>query len=175
MSDAADDTFISQLSRAVTTDLFPFTPQNLGLGHYSAEHWIGSHPDFAPCDVAPVNHGWFPLRGEGSYLPIDYTSSAAYDFQWADAPRRSSAPAGCLSRKIEEDVRKKDDVLFREYYYLAGSLFRWFKIYDQAPPTNSWVWRWYPKGSEWLQGVEQHRSDVVTKLSRPFWDEGVPF
>ena len=175
MNDAAGDTLVSQLRRAVTTELFPLTPQNLGLGQYSVEHWIGSHPDFAPCDIAPVRHSWFPLRGEGSYLPNDYTGSKAYDFQWADAPRRSSAPAGSLSRKVEKEVGRKDDLIFREYYYLAGRLFCWFRLYGKPPPVTSWVWRWFPKGDKWREGVEQHGSDVVTKLSKPFWDEGVPF
>jgi len=175
MNDAAGDTLVSQLRRAVTTELFPFTPQNLGLDQYSVEHWIGSHPDFEPCDVAPVRHSWFPLFTGGSYLPNDFTSSRSYDFMWARAPRRSSAPVGQLSRKTETMATETDNIVFREYYYLAGNLFRWFKLYNKAPPQNSWVWQWYPSGNEWMQGAKKHGSDVVTKLSKPFWDEGVPF
>jgi len=175
MNNAAGDTLVSQLRRAVTTELFPFTPQNLGLDQYSVEHWIGSHPDFEPCDVAPVRHSWFPLFTGGSYLPNDYTSSRAYDFMWSHAPRRSTAPAGRLSRKREKEAMEKDDIVFREYYYLAGNLFRWFKLYNKAPPWNSWVWQWYPKGNEWMLGAKKHGSNVVTELSKPFWDEGVPF
>ncbi|KAL7533065.1 hypothetical protein ACHAXR_009141 [Thalassiosira sp. AJA248-18] len=175
MHDAVGDTLVSQLRRTITTELFPFTPQNLGLDQYSVEHWIGSHPDFEPCDVAPMRHSWFPLFAGGSYLPNDYTSSRVYDFMWSQAPRRSSAPVGRLSRHREKDATEKDAIVFREYYYLAGNLFRWYKLYDKAPPRNSWTWQWYPKGNEWMVGAEKYGSEVVTKLSKPFWDEGVPF
>jgi len=175
MNSAAGDALVSSLRGAVTTELFPFTPQNLGLGQYSVEHWIGSHPDFEPCDVAPVRHSWLPLFTGGSYLANDYTSSRAYDFMWSPAPRRSSAPVGYLSRMREKKAMETNGTVFREYYYLAGNLIRWFKLYNKAPPWNSWVWQWYPKGDEWMIGAKKHGLDVVTKLSKPFWDEGVPF
>ena len=175
MNDAADDTLVSQLRGALTTDLFQFTPQNLGLDQYSVEHWIGSHPDFKPCDVAPVRHSWFPLFTGGSYLPNDYSSSRTYDFKWSEAPRRSSAPPGRLSRKIEKMTIEKDDVAFREYFYLAGNLYRWYRLYNGVPPLDSWAWKWYPRGDQWMQGAKKYGSNVVTKLSKPFWDEGVPF
>ena len=176
MNDAASETLVSQLRGATTTQLFPFTPQNLGLDQYSVEHWIGSHPDFEPCDVAPVRHSWFPLFTGGSYLPNEYTRSQVYDFMWSQAPRRSSAPVGRgLDRRKERDVNEKDDVVFREYCYLAGNLFRWHKLYNKAPPWNSWVWQWYPKGEEWMMGAKKYSHEVVTKISKPYWDEGVPF
>ncbi|KAL7432313.1 hypothetical protein ACHAXH_002531 [Discostella pseudostelligera] len=175
MNDLAGDTLVSQLRRSITTELFEFTPQTVGLDQYSVEHWIGSHPDLEPCDVAPVRYSWFPLLAGGSYLANDYSSSRSYDFIWADAPRRSSAPGRRLRRKIERTAMEKDEIAFREYYYLAGNLFRWHRLYGKSPPWSSWVWQWYPRGDEWMQGTKMYGSDVVTKLSRPYWDEGVPF
>jgi hypothetical protein len=167
MHDAADDALVSQLRGAMTTELFQFTPQNLGLDQYSVEHWIGSHPDFRPCDVAPV------IFSNDSYLPNDYSRSQSYDFKWSKAPRRSSAPAGRLSREIEKMVIEKNDIAFREFFYLAGNLNRWKRLYNATPPSDSWVWKWYPRGNQWFQGVENYRSDVVTKLSKLFWDDRV--
>ena len=176
INDLAGDALVSQLRRATTTELFPFTPQNLGLNQYSVEHWIGSHPDFQPCDVAPVRSSLFPWFSGSSFVPNDYTSSKAYDFMWSEAPRRDSAPVGHhLCRTREKEAMAKDDIVFREYFYLAGNLLRWYNLYNKAPPWNSWVWKWYPKGNEWMEGTKKHGSDVVTKLSKPFWDEGVPF
>ncbi|KAL9183710.1 hypothetical protein ACHAXT_004566 [Thalassiosira profunda] len=162
-NDAAGETLVSQLRRAVTTDLFPFTPQNLGLGQYSVEHWIGSHPDLRPCDVAPVRHSWFPFFTGSPYLANDFTSSRAYDFMWSEAPRRSSAPPGQLSRTIEHRAIAKDATAYREYYYLAGNLLRWHNLYDKAPPWDSWIWKWYPRGDEWRDSAKKHGSNVVTK------------
>jgi hypothetical protein len=70
---------------------------------------------------------------------------------------------------------EKDDVAFREYFYLAGNIYRWYRLYNGTPPLDSWVWKWYPRGDKWLQGVKKYGSDVVTTLSKPYWNEGVPF
>ena len=176
MNDVAGDILVSHLRGAVTTELFQFTPQTLGLDQYSVEHWIGSHPNFEPCDVAPVRHSWFPLFSGGSYVPVDHLSSRAYDFQWAEAPRRSSAPEDRrLKPSRERRAIEKNATVFREYHYLAGNLFRWYRLYNMAPSSNSWVWKWYPRGDEWIQGVKKYGSSVVMNLSRQYWDEGVPF
>jgi len=176
MNDSAGNTLVSKLRGAITTELFQFTPQTLGLNQYSVEHWIGSDPDFKPCDVAPVRHSIFPIFSGGSYAPNDYRGSQAYDFQWALAPRRSSAPdERRLKRWRENRAVEKDDIAYREYHYLAGNLFRWYKLYSKAPPPNSWVWKWYPRGEEWMHGTKRYGSSVVENLSRQWWDEGVPF
>ena len=170
MNDVAGEILVSQLRGAVTTELFQFTPQTLGLNQYSVEHWIGSHPNFEPCDIAPVRHNWF-----GSYIPNEYARARAYDFQWAEAPRRSSAPDRRLKRRIEDTAIEKDAIAYREYHWLAGSLTRWYKLYDTAPAPRSWVWKWYPRGEEWKHGTKRYGSSVVLNLSKRFWDEGVPF
>lgn len=178
MNDAVGDTLVSQLRGTMTTELFKFTPQILGLEQYSVEHWIGSHPDFQPCDVAPVKRSWFPLFAGDSYIPNDYSSSRCYDFQWAEAPRRGGIGPSSIwqpRRTIEKRSRDEDEIAFREYYYLAGCLYRWYRLYNKAPSSDSWAWKWYPRGNEWLQGVKKYGTDVVTQISKPYWDEGVPF
>eukprot|EP00577_Skeletonema_sp_RCC1716_P000488 CAMPEP_0113382810 /NCGR_PEP_ID=MMETSP0013_2-20120614/6038_1 /TAXON_ID=2843 ORGANISM="Skeletonema costatum, Strain 1716" /NCGR_SAMPLE_ID=MMETSP0013_2 /ASSEMBLY_ACC=CAM_ASM_000158 /LENGTH=886 /DNA_ID=CAMNT_0000265337 /DNA_START=30 /DNA_END=2690 /DNA_ORIENTATION=- /assembly_acc=CAM_ASM_000158 len=175
MNGVASDVLVSQLGHVFTTELTPFTPQTLGMDQYSVEHWIGSHPDFQPCDVAPASRSWFPLNCGGSYNEVDYRRSNVYDFQWSIAPRRGSAPHGRVDCKTEQTIATKDDVLFREYSYLAGNLYRWYKLYNKAPPADSWIWQWFPKGDSWFHGVENHGSRVVQELTKPYADEGVPF
>ena len=175
MNEVASDALVSHLGHVFTTELTPFTPQTLGMDQFSVEHWIGSHPDFQPCDVAPVSRSGFPLSCGGSYNETDYSRSNVYDFQWSIAPRRGSAPHGGIDCKTEQRLETKDDVLFREYSYLAGNLYRWYKMYNKAPPSDSWIWQWFPKGDSWLRGVENHGSRVVQELTRPYADEGVPF
>mmetsp|Transcript_20907 Transcript_20907/g.42609 ORF Transcript_20907/g.42609 Transcript_20907/m.42609 type:complete len:888 (+) Transcript_20907:64-2727(+) len=175
MNHIADDVLINHLERAFTTELTPFTPRNLGLHQYSIEHWIGSHPDFKPCDVAPVTKSWFPFLTGRSYIPNDYSSSRVYDFLWGLAPRRSSIPPNSrrFSERKESIVQRRDEFIFREYYYLAGNLHRWYKLYNKAPPITSWVWQWFPKGDDWWRGNVAYGSNVVEKLTEPFTDEGV--
>ena len=174
MNEIASDALVSQLGNIFTSELVHFTPQTLGMDQYSVEHWIGSHPDFQPCDVAPVSRSWFPLQCGGSYYEADYGHSNVYDFQWSLAPRRGSAPNGQIDCMTEKQLASKDDVLFREYSYLAGSLSRWYKLYSKAPSADSWVWQWFPKGDAWFHGVQSHGSKVVQELTKPFADEGVP-
>lgn len=175
MNDAASDALVSQLGHVFTTELAPHNPQTLGMDHYSVEHWIGSHPDFQPCDIAPVSRSWFPLKCGGSYNEVDYSRSNVYDFQWSIAPRRGSAPNGRIDCKAEQNLATKDEVLFREFSYLAGNLYRWYKLYNKAPPPDSWIWQWFPKGESWFHGVQNHGSRVVQELTKPYADEGVPF
>ena len=175
MNGIASDALVSHLGNIFSTELTPFTPQTLGMDQYSVEHWIGSHPDFQPCDVAPVSRSWFPLKCGGSYYDVDYGRSNVYDFQWSLGPRRNSAPNGLINCMTEQRIATKDENLFREYSYLAGNLFRWYTLYNKAPPADSWIWQWFPKGDLWFHGLENHGSNVVQELTKPYADEGVPF
>ena len=41
----------------------------------------------------------------------------------------------------------------RERYLLAGLLISWYFLYNETPPDSSWIWDWYPDGTEWRQAV----------------------
>jgi len=148
MNQIAGDILISHLRGIFTAELFSFTPQNLGLEQYSVEHWIGSHPDLKPCDAAPMNS-------------ISESSNEVFDFLWAQAPRRSSAPLGLLSQERETKVLEKPDIVLREYYYLAGNYFRWYKLYNKSPPSSSWIWQRFPNGEMWMDGVPDFMDQVL--------------
>ena len=177
MNNLSEDALLTHLERSFTSELFPFTPQNLGIGHYSVEHWIGSHPDIKPCDIAPVKKRWLPWFRGNAYIANDYSSSRIYDFRWGLAPRRSHAPVGALASKTESSVRENDTTLFRDYFYLAGNLYKWTKLYNRLPPENSWVWNWFPGGDVWKAGVSENGSEVVNEFTLKYADpnQGVPF
>mmetsp|Transcript_28003 Transcript_28003/g.58862 ORF Transcript_28003/g.58862 Transcript_28003/m.58862 type:complete len:898 (-) Transcript_28003:127-2820(-) len=178
MHDIVDDVLVKKVEGVYTAELSRFTPRNLGLDQYSIEHWIGSHPDFRPCDVAPVptytptstrNQAYSPVL-----VPNEYSSKDVYDFSWGLAPRRKSTPpyTSTFSERKEVITQNRLRYIFREYSYLAGNLHRWYRLYKKAPSTKSWVWQWYPKGDEWRRGAITHGSDVVEKLSAPFVEDG---
>ncbi|KAL7468423.1 hypothetical protein ACHAXS_008662 [Conticribra weissflogii] len=178
MNDLVDDVVVRKVEGVYTTELSRFTPRNLGLDQYSVEHWIGSHPDFQPCDVAPVPTNTPISKRNQIYSPVlvpnEYSSKAVYDFSWGLAPRRKSTPpyTSTFSERKELMTQNRLRYIFREYSYLAGNLHRWFQLYNKAPPAKSWVWEWYPKGNEWRRGVIAHGSNVVAKLSAPFVEDG---
>ncbi|KAL3796945.1 hypothetical protein HJC23_000698 [Cyclotella cryptica] len=177
MNNHAGEALVTHLERSFTTNLFPFTPQNLGLSHYSVEHWIGSHPDIKPCDVAPIVTSWFPFLTGNAYTSNDYSSSRIYDFRWGLAPRRGSAPIGTLPAAKEKEVIEMETLLFREYFHMAGHLHRWYHLYGVAPPGNSWVWDWFAKGDVWREGVAVNGSAVINEITMRYADpnQGVPF
>ena len=177
MNEIAGKTLVTHLERSFTSELFAFTPQNLGLDHYSVEHWIGSHPDIKPCDVAPVKKSWIPWFRSNAYIANDYSSSRIYDFLWGVAPRRSHAPIGTLAAATERAVREKETSLFRDYFYLAGNLFKWNELGLGHPPEESWIWNWFPGGDVWKEGIALNGSAVVDEFTLKYADpnQGVPF
>ena len=177
MNKIAGETLVAHLERSFTTELFAFTPQNLGLYHYSVEHWIGSHPDIKPCDVAPVKKSWIPWFRSNAYIANDYSSSRIYDFLWGVAPRRSHAPIGTLAKGTERAVSQEEASLFREYFYLAGNLFKWNELGLGHPSEESWVWKWFPGGDIWKKGVALNGSAVINEFTLKYADpnQGVPF
>lgn len=159
MNDIAGETLLSLLSNMFTTELYPFTPKILGMRQHWVEHWIGSHPDFQPCDTSPTT---------GS-------TTGTWNFFWAKAPRGSSAPNQLMSPEKEKQVLQTPDVVLREYYFLAGKIYCWYKLYDKAPSWDSWVWEYYPQGEMWRFGNSLLGSGVVEELTSPATNDGVPF
>ena len=159
INDLGDDSMIMNLRDKFLLSLFPFTPQSLGMQQYSIEHWIGAHPNLKPCDVAPMNDvSW------NEPLSIQMNK-----YSWALAPRRSGAPPGHpINAEKESSKRRTGDVVIREYYYLAGNLFRWYRLYNVAPDDSSWVWQWFPDGQIWNIGVKLFGSEVVNRITQEY-------
>jgi hypothetical protein len=38
---------------------------------------------------------------------------------------------------------------------LAGFLLKWDYIYKAIPPSDSWIWRWFPDGEQWKKGMKR--------------------
>jgi len=126
-----------------------------GLNRYAAEHWVGSHPSIVPCDVG------------GQYSSFDYwiennRRNVTEDYKWAMAPRTQGEPI-----KTEVEEKKFQNLLGdkmlrkKEYFMLAGKLFVWQELYNQAPPQSSWAWNFYPDGHAWKQLVQKHGNQTV--------------
>lgn len=156
MYNITGDTYLAHLRKQFTTELFELDPQILGLHQHSIEHWIGGHPDLKPCDVAPMTDASTPGR------ILDRMKR----YSWSLAPRRGSAPAGYLTGDTESNFRSSREVAFREYYYLAGNIFRWHNLYDKIPASDSWVWQWYPDGQTWEDAAKLAGGDAVGVIGK---------
>ena len=159
MNDLGDDSMIMNVRDKFSLSLFPFTPQTLGMQQYSVEHWIGTHPYLKPCDVAP-------LDDDSLNKPFPTHKN---DYSWGMAPRRSCAPPGHPVNNEKESLGKRmSHVVLREYYFLAGHLFRWYRLYNAAPDENSWVWQWFRHGQIWKIGNKLFGSEVVNRITEEF-------
>ena len=149
----APEEFGPMLKKAVTSargsDRFTWSlfnasnPSILGLGRYSMEHWVGSHPSLRPCDIiasSPNLEQW-------------YNRSTAHSDFVTEAPQRTWYDIGWFrwNVSIVQEVLDSENK-FKEYFLLPGLLYKWKLLYGQIPADDSWVWKWYPRGYE-MRGV----------------------
>ena len=129
---------------------------HLGLGAYSMEHWVGSHPSLLPCDLSDRSMG----------LPY-WTSSIvnASDFQLTSGAHHNLGPSYECSLQQESIVRANKKLRKMEFYLLAGRIFKWYSLYGTVPPQSSFVWRYFPDGAAWTKGVTEHGSNVLHKFN----------
>ena len=156
MNDIAADVLLAQLEEVYTTKLIRFDERILGSYQHSVEHWIGSHPDLKPCDIGPM------------MMSSDHDENTILDdmkqYSLAVAPRRGSAPPGYINDEASElKFRLRREVALREYYYLAGNVLRWHRLYDKVPESTSWAWKWFPDGTLW-ESAAKSGEDAVNHL-----------
>jgi len=59
----------------------------------------------------------------------------------------------------------------REYFLLAGTLFKSIRLYNATPAQDSWIYKWFPDGPIWQKGVNQYGASVVNVLLKNYRDE----
>ena len=161
MNDIAGDALVAKVAKVYTTKLAQFDERMLGSYQHSAEHWIGSHPDLKPCDVAPMNTK--EINGRTLEEQMKHCS-------WSLAPHgRAGAPRGYgIDVEVEPKFRLKRAKSLREYYYLAGNVLRWHRLYDKMPDATSWAWQWFPDGHSWLAAARTSGADAVNIMTKHF-------
>jgi hypothetical protein len=144
MTEMVDKLFRLKEARLFDATLFPIdTPGYLGIGRYSSEHWIASHPDVIPCDQSTT--------ADLQYWRQEEKSVALH---WSMAPRHDiKSPYYRLNLTVLHDIMTNETRSQREYFLLPGFLFKWFELYGKAPPQKSWIWSWFPNGQHWKAAV----------------------
>lgn len=95
------------------------------------EQWLGSHPSLVPCDLA----GQFNLD---EWRLVDRTP---HDLTWNTLPR----PLQTIG----------------QYKMLLGNLFKWFNLYSEFPPDDSYAWKVFPDGEQIKQAVKIYGNQAV--------------
>jgi len=168
LRDAIGDVLLARLRQQIVSNLVPDRIDYWGLKRYATEHWIASHPDLVPCDVAPLKY-----RRKQAIRDNDIDDDL--DLTLSMAPRPSEeVPVGVvLNSTAKTLVLSNSGLRRREYQFLAGHLLKWYHLYGKAPPADSWVWNWFPEGALWRDGVAEHGDRVVEALTFEFVNDGV--
>ena len=151
---------VLQLRADKVWDMTLYNPKKggvLGVDRYSSEHWIASHPTVIPCDLSRTADFRYWVQG---------ARNVSDEATFALAPREDlSGPWFRLQKRdvvLSNRTRRR-----REFFLLAGALFKWYQLYDgELPPADSWVWRWFPDGADWWEKgvpyIRQHGLNVQT-------------
>eukprot|EP00977_Amphora_coffeiformis_P016990 scaffold5383_cov222-Amphora_coffeaeformis.AAC.31 len=163
LTDAVNDMFALKKQNLFRTDLYsPKKEGNLGLDRYAWEFWVGSNPSIRPCDLsrtANFRHWVHP------------TQSTALDLKWSMAPRHDIwAPWYRIQQGKRVTVLADPSRRMREYFLLAGTLFKSLRLYNATPAEDSWIYKWFPDGPIWRQGVRQYGPSVVNVLLQNYRD-----
>jgi hypothetical protein len=157
ITELTKDTLLMRLKGRLSMNLFSDRIDRYGLYRYAMEAWIGGHPSIQPCDVSKTNALMY-------WLDNDHDTDQ--EFEFAMAPRQPDAPFD-LDTNMEKKVRRDTEMRMKEYYFLAGKIFKWYTLYNEVPSRASWIWKWFPDGERWREGAELHGKNVVEILNGP--------
>jgi hypothetical protein len=171
MKSMYDESSTLQAKGVLTNHLFPNIKRKkmdnvsmrlFGLERFAMEHWVGSHPFVAPCDMAGVFAGNLSAWNQSG-------GANESDFVWNMAPHAPFRPVDYWSPFSESNV---DHILahkghrMREYFVLPGQLFKWVYLYNQVPPIDSWAMTWYPDRVEWRKRVRKLGVNILGSIKR---------
>jgi hypothetical protein len=152
--------------------LFPMT-DNVVVGKqaFAAEHWITSHPSLCPCDWSV--HARRIYYFENFTDPgIDPHISAKDAVEWEQQefgmiPRRTDNIsisvddiAGFIHPQQKQSIFSwKNEAVndrIRDYFGLAGFIYKWTVLYKKLPPVESWVFKVYPDAEFWKEMIKMY-------------------
>ena len=131
--------------------VFPWIKDSLGVDRWAREAWVGSHPRLQPCDMA---------HNVTTIFQHDADSAAALVAQGhvQPAPRVPGDQGDYYRLRLDrwQQIAYQEAPLQRphEYFMLPGTLYRTYRLYGQFPPSESWIWKWFPHGASWRDKVE---------------------
>ena len=112
----------------------------LPKGRFASEHFVGTHPKLVPCSSKGGN--WWSNDPPGDLRSHVARAGGLDDAKWFFEEH--------LGREM-----KTGNKHLTEYWFLPGLLWRYHVLYNEMPPSDSWIWRHFPDGENWKAAVEQ--------------------
>lgn len=107
-------------------------PAMVGTGRYAMEHWLGSHPDYKPCQV-------FNESKYGTLENIPGILKVALDMGLEPKLEASVPP---MDRNQANSFEKWLAPYFTK---LSARLYLYKELYDKVPEEHSWVYSYFDK------------------------------
>jgi hypothetical protein len=149
-----------QRSGHLHPSFFPKYSTNLGRGRYASEHWLASHPSVLPCDASANPNISYWMTGDRS--PDEFVFDMAPRFtiekDWYFYQYGPNGPATLNDTALR----------MRDYALLPGQIMKWYVLYNEVPPDDSWIWRWFPDGPTWRLATNEHKRNAVKMMTRPY-------
>jgi hypothetical protein len=158
MIELVGTSLVDRLRSKFTMHLFPDRVDYLGFDRYATEHWIGSNPSIRPCDLSDPSdqlHHW---------QEIDRPDN---DFTLTSIPHRRGTPFDAKWPR-KEIVWNAESFRKRDFFLLAGHLFKWYNLYQVSPSPHSWIWWAFPDGLLWLNRDHQYGDQVIDKVTEQY-------
>lgn len=157
--EAKSGSMLAKRPKEIMGAIYPETKVTRGEKRWAMEHWIGSHPSIVPCHLSshPSILQWMKSK---TGLPFQFMNAAKLPIS---------------SRWLKNDVNRMRGIINdpasrkREAGLLGGLLWKWNSFYDELPPSDSWIWDYFPDGNEWRQLLQKYPN--VTEALQVAWQE----
>ena len=143
-----------------------------GFGRFVNDHWPGSHPDVIPCDMGsrPMSKESFPIE---EWKKDHGTTNDKELFQFNKYPDAYDVTTNTMIRnrmrrlpKVKRANLNNWKIRIREYWLLAGNVYKWLYLYGTTPPDDSWVWDVYPDSYIWKKAIKEHGANDIKVVDK---------
>lgn len=184
MSTVASDAFKMRLRYLMYFKTQELRAGVFGIDRYSTEFWSASHPNVKPCDYSKCLVNGKERKGsDGTNDFLNWIRSHPkakekipldeHERWWVGRAPHLPIKLGppdlrrypSMAKGVNE-IRKYADARHREFFFLAGNLFKWYRLYGQAPPQDSWVYHWFPDGEMWKDAVAKYGENATTIITQ---------
>ena len=136
----------------------------LGQGRYAMETWIGSHPFIQPCDLSNSLTVTYWLNAYRKKFLSKFNFSLFWTRRTFDEMLQNARPPYNLHDLNSIPYRMLNSC------FLGSMIMKWNYFYGEQPPSDSWMWSYYPDGATWKEGMKLHgASNVYNELTKPYW------
>jgi hypothetical protein len=138
-------------------NLFEAEAEAWGINTFAPGTWIASHPSVSLCDLSPVGQAK-PWKVPGAAPPGGFVFAKFprhdFDYEWQG-----------VKPHLRDRIMTWDKPRVKEYFFLAGHVFRWYGLYNETAPPTSWYWEFFPDANFWKAQLKKFGRNTIKAIS----------